>query len=68
MKHYTSDTVLGWLKTSVTQPARVAVTLAAEDRAWNPASTNHELTGPGTVVYTQHPDGGVDASLIERAR
>lgn len=42
----------------------VTVVLEAGDHAWNPASTRHDLEGPGTWVFTQHADGEVTAERV----
>jgi hypothetical protein len=39
--------------------------LHPEDRAWNPASTKGELTGPGRLEYRRYTDGGITAELTE---
>jgi hypothetical protein len=41
---------------------KTTIVLGKADTAWNPVSTKKSLTGPGTVTYTKHADGGYTAT------
>lgn len=41
------------------------VTLARGESTWNPVCTSCDIWGPAVVEYRRHPDGGVDACVVE---
>lgn len=66
MPYYTAGEILARLDAQPAGPMQTAhVDLTAGDSAWNPATANLVLRGPGRLVYHRYPDGGVYAELVE---
>lgn len=46
---------------------RLRVEVADLAKAWNPASTKRSLYGPLWIEYVLHPEGGVEATILDVA-
>lgn len=55
MAHISADSILRQLR----QPGALVIAIGQSDTAWNPASTSRVISGPASLTYRSHADGGI---------